>query len=299
MKLSLVSKTVLTTALIPTIPTATYPGMKIKYLSKLTFFCQLARKTCRTVALALLVLAGTSLAQQTVSFRADNWYPYNSDPSDAKPGYVVEILKAVFEKDGGKVDYMIIPWKRATIEADKGDINGIIGAFKSDTPDYVFPEEPIGIGENTMFVKKGTAWTYSGVDSLKDKRLGIVNSYSYGDKVDEYIKQNHAKLQAVDESSGDNASGQAIRKLEAGRIDVFVEGKTVFWAQVAKMGLSKDDFVEAGQASVPEPLYVAFSPKKTESKALAAKLTAGIRELRKSGELAKILAKYEVKDWSK
>jgi polar amino acid transport system substrate-binding protein len=44
---------------------------------------------------------------------------------------------------------------------------------------------------------------------------------------------------------------------------------------------------------------VSFSPKKDDAKALAAKLTAGIRELRASGELARILAKYGTTDWAK
>lgn len=250
------------------------------------------------MALALSLWAAAALAQ-TVSVRADYWYPYNGDPADAKPGYVIEILKAVFEKGGGKVDYAVMPWKRAVSEAEKGAVNGVIAALKSDTPDFAFPEEPIGMSENSLFVKKGSTWSFANMDSLKGKRLGIVNGYSYGAAVDEYIKKNLGNAQAIDESAGDNPVEQAIRKLQAGRIDVFVEGKTVFWAQVAKMGLNKDDFVEVAVASEGEPLYVSFSPKKDDAKALAAKLTAGIRELRASGELAKILAKYGATDWAK
>lgn len=251
------------------------------------------------LATAVVTLAAQALAQTTVSVRADYWYPYNGDPADAKPGYAIEILKAVFEKGGGKLDYAVMPWKRAVSDAEKGGVNGVIGALKSDTPDFVFPEEPIGLSENTLFMKKGSSLTFTGLDSLKGKRLGVVNGYSYSEKLDEYIKQNQGNAQAIDESTGDNPVEQAIRKLQAGRIDVFVEGKTVFWAQVAKMGLSKDDFVEVAKVNEAEPLYVSFSPKKDDAKALAAKLTAGIRELRASGELAKILTKYSVPDWAK
>ena len=251
------------------------------------------------LAAASALLAIGACAQSTVSVRADYWYPYNGDPADAKPGYAIEILKAVFEKGGGKLDYGVMPWKLAVSEAEKGGVNGVIGALKSDTPDFVFPDEPIALSENTLFAKKGSSLTFNGLESLKGKRLGVVNGYSYSEKLDEYIKQNQGNAQAIDESTGDNPVEQAIRKLQAGRIDVFVEGKTVFWAQVAKMGLSRDDFVEVAKVSEPEPLYVSFSPKKDDAKALAAKLTAGIRELRASGELAKILAKYSVQDWAK
>jgi polar amino acid transport system substrate-binding protein len=264
--------------------------------------CSMKTNRNRLLALATAfgwLLTSWLLPAQTVSFRADNWYPFNGTPGDAKPGYGVEVLKAVFEKSGGKVDYAVIPWKRAVSEAEKGAINGVIGALKSDTPDFVFPEEPIGMFEPIFFVRKDSAWKFTGMDSLKGKRLGILNGYSYGEKVDAYVKQNQGNAQAIDESTGDNPGEQAIRKLQAGRIDVFVEVGTVFWAQVAKPGLNKDDFMAVGQASDPEPIYVSFSPKKDDAKALAARLTTGIRELRSSGELAKILAKYEVKDWGK
>jgi polar amino acid transport system substrate-binding protein len=253
----------------------------------------------RGIVVVLLMAACSGLAQQTVSLRADNWYPLNGNPADAKPGYVIEILKAVFEKDGGKVDYSIMPWKRAVGEVEKGAVDGVIGALKSDTPEFIFPEEPIGISENACFVKKGSPWTYSSLESLKDHRLGIVNGYSYSDKLDEYIKQNQGNARLIDESSGDNADEQAIRKLQAGRIDTFVEVRMVFWAQVTRLGLKTEDFAEAGLVSQAEPLYVSFSPKRPEARALAARLTAGIREMRASGELAKILAKYGVKDWAK
>lgn len=253
----------------------------------------------RAVTAALGLLAGTAWAQPAVSVRADYWYPYNGHATDAKPGYVIEMLKAVFEKDGGRLDYQVMPWKRAVGEAEKGAVNGVIGALKSDTPEFAFPEEPIGLSENAIFVKKGADWKFAGLASLQGKRLGIVNGYSYGDKVDAYIKQHQGNARALDESSGDNPTEMAIRKLAAGRIDAFVESSTVFWAQVAKLGLNKDDFVLAGIASEAEPIYVSFSPKKDDAKALAARLTAGIRTLRTSGELARILARYEVRDWVK
>jgi polar amino acid transport system substrate-binding protein len=253
----------------------------------------------RNIIAVGMLLAVNAYSQSVVSFRADSYMPYCGDPADSKPGFAVEILKAVFEKDGVKVDYATMPWKRAVGEAEKGVINGVIGAYKSDTPDFIFPEESLGLAQNTFFLKKGSTWKFETVASLKGKRLGVISGYSYGETLDNYVKQNKANTQLVDESTGDNGLDQAVRKLQAGRIDVFVEGKVVFWAQVNKLGVSKDDFIEAGVANEAEPIYVSFSPKKDDAKALAAKFTAGVAELRKSGELAKILAKYGVQDWAK
>jgi polar amino acid transport system substrate-binding protein len=86
--------------------------------------------------------------------------------------------------------------------------------------------------------------------------------------------------------------------LQAGRVDAYVEVPVVFWSQVDRMGISRDSFAVAGNLGKADPIYVAFSPAKPESKELAKTLSDGIRALRKSGDLAKILAKYGVADWT-
>ena len=246
-----------------------------------------------------MIFASAALGQSNITLHTDSYYPFNGDPADPKPGYVIEILKTVFEKTGAKLDYAIVPWKRAVAEAEKGEINGVIGGLKSDTPTFIFPEEPIGMNANGLFVKKGNSWTYTDITSLKGKRLGVINGYSYGDKFDQYVTQNQDNPNVINVSSGDNPVATAIHKLQGGFVDVYVENKTVFWAHVKKVGLDKNDFLDVGNASDPEPMYVAFSPKKTDSKALAEALTTGIRAMRASGELAKILKSYEVNDWAK
>jgi polar amino acid transport system substrate-binding protein len=42
---------------------------------------------------------------------------------------------------------------------------------------------------------------------------------------------------------------------------------------------------------------MAFSPKNPKSKEYAKLLSAGIEQMRLSGELSKILAKYQLTDW--
>ena len=45
------------------------------------------------------------------------------------------------------------------------------------------------------------------------------------------------------------------------------------------------------------PLYVAFSPKRSDAKRLSEYINVGVSELRRSGGLRKILDRYGVKDW--
>ena len=65
----------------------------------------------RCVTLGLLGFSlGTLLAgDPVVRLCADQWMPYNGDPADAKPGYVIELAKTIFEAKGLKVEYTVMP----------------------------------------------------------------------------------------------------------------------------------------------------------------------------------------------
>lgn len=255
----------------------------------------------RRMVMGLAVgIAALASAGDKVSLRADAWFPYNGDPASDKPGYTIEIAKAVFEKAGLTLDYQTKgwTWDRSIAEARKGSIDGIIGAAKEDAPDFVFPEECIGIQVQTFFVKKGNAWRFKGIESLKAVKLGVISGYAYGDDVDAYIKANLDKP-AVQVLQDDNALELNVKKLGAGRIDVIIEDGAVFHAKIAELKMS-DQFEVAGDTASPKPAYITFSPaKKATSEKYAKLLSDGIKAMRASGELKKILDKYQISDWQK
>ncbi|MDX1695915.1 MAG: ABC transporter substrate-binding protein, partial [Ketobacteraceae bacterium] len=55
-----------------------------------------------------------------LSIRADRWYPMNGDPYAEKPGYMIELARLIMADHGYKVDYRILPWKRALKYVAKG-----------------------------------------------------------------------------------------------------------------------------------------------------------------------------------
>ncbi len=250
-------------------------------------------KSLFTFLFSLLVVS--SSFADTIKLRADEWCPYNCTPKSAKPGYIVEVATKILEEAGHKIDYQIMAWTRALEGLKTGDVDGAIGASKDDAPGMVFSDAPQGKMINAFFVKKGSSFKYSGVSSLNSVKLGAITGYSYFPELDEYIK---AKKDKVDLVAGDDALDKNIKKLEAGRIDVLVEDQNVFSNKVSELGMSAK-FDEAGRVPVSETseLYIAFSNKNPKAKEYAKLLGDGIKKMRASGELAKILAKYNMKDW--
>lgn len=246
----------------------------------------------RIPVLFCLCIASVSQAE-TVVIRADHWFPMNGKPGDANPGFMIEIAKRTLAQGGHSVDYDLMPWERALHSAENGTIDCVVGAYKSDAPNLLFPENSQGLDATGTFVKKGSSWRYSDLDGLKSVQIGAIAGYSYGDDLDAFIEQNPQKVQLL---SGDTALEQNIRKLLGGRIDVILESPAVFSAKLKELNLmGQTEF--AGAIGEPENLYIACTPKKESSKTYIKMISDGTQQLRQSGELKKILEKYGLSDW--
>lgn len=233
---------------------------------------------------------------ETIVIGADSWCPVNCEPNSDNPGYMIEIAKKIFQEQAVKVEYKLMPWSRAIVEAEKGNIQAIVGAFKGDAPHFIYPQEELGLIGNSFFTHVYNPWHFQGIDSLEQITLGTVKGYEYGDTVSQYVanKENTGKI--VEMTGGKNVLSRSFNMLLANRIDVIVEANTVFWYEAKKANLA-DSVKFAGQASKPKKVYIAFAPNGEFSKKYAKILSAGVVNLRASGELKKIMSKYGLQDW--
>lgn len=254
------------------------------------------------LAICLLLAIPLTINADTISVKSDEWCPFNCEPGSANPGYMIEIARIIFEKAGHQLTYGVMPWSRCIDHGRKGKLDALPGATKGEMPDFVFPEEELGFSMTAFFVKKGNQWRYTDLSSLEGLKVGVLDEYEYGAGLDEYFekKKNTGEAQIV---RGEDPVGLNIKKLLKGRIDIVPEDKLVFLYNAKEHGVL-DQVQEAGMVPVTDKadfestkVYLAFSPKNPRSKEYARILSEGIREMRASGELAKILAKYGLTDW--
>lgn len=237
---------------------------------------------------------------ETVSILSDIWYPINGDPSAEKPGYMVEIARKVLAHHGHSLDYRIAPWKRSILEVRRGDADCIIGAYKTDAPDFIFPNNAWGKAEFNFYTKSDSDWSYQGLSKLEGTRIGVIEGYSYSTKLDQYIIEQR-QTPNIQVTSGGNALEQNIRKLFANRLDAIVSFKPVVMEKLAQLKLvgrlgKTSELRLAGTLEAPQLLYIACSPNKESSKYYARIFSQGIEVLRKNGELQEILMKYGIED---
>lgn len=236
-----------------------------------------------------------SAQADVITLRADEWCPYNCAVDAEKPGYGIEIAKEILAKAGHTLEYKTMAWARALEECRKGTVVAVIGASKEEVPDFVFPDESIGIADNTFAVKAGNAWRYAGPGTLEKIKLGTIQSYGYGGEVGAYIEANLKDKAKIDVNGGDNALELNLKKLAAGRVDAVVDARPVLAYKVQQTGLS--DKVELINSADPMQNYIAFSPNNSKSAEYAQLISKGIADMRASGRLKKILDQYNVSDW--
>jgi polar amino acid transport system substrate-binding protein len=248
------------------------------------------------LAILLAACSVTTATAEPLTIRADLWPPYNDEPKNIKPGYMINVLWEIFKPQGYSVDYQTLSWTDSLEAARKGQCNAVIGATKEDAPDFVFPKESFGISDTAFFAKGGSAWKFAGTSSLGKIRLGVIESYSYNEELDPYIKANKGTKRIV-EAKGDDPVAALIRMLQNGQIDAIAEDTNVMLTSLVAAKVPLGSIVPAGNCKEKSTLYVAFSPKDPKSKELAAKFDVGIKALRSSGKLHAILKLYGLDDW--
>ena len=142
----------------------------------------------------------------------------------------------------------------------------VTGAARTDAEGFVFPETEQGIVVNEYFTRKDFGWKYTGVDSLKNVKVGIIKGYEYEDLLDAYFAEN-INTKAVYAASGENSLEDLIEKLLNGDIDIVIEDRQVFGYFFISTGLIEmlENCETAGPTGEPDQLYIAFSPAHPKS----------------------------------
>ena len=231
---------------------------------------------------------------QKLVIAADEWCPYNCVPGSKKPGYMVEIARAALANSApGKyqVIYQQMPWKRAMLSAQQGKIDGIIGAIASEAEGLHLPDNEQGLMFAKLFVLADNPWRFSDTHALAmdEIRLGAIDGYDYEASIAQFIEE-YPELVYL--STGETALPKLIELLNLGRIDSLIEDESVFWFNVSLAGFPAKNYKPAGAIEQPQKLYLAFHEPN-----VAKLLDQGMQNIRKNGQLAKILERYGLIDW--
>jgi len=250
----------------------------------------------KSVLITFFLFTTNPAYSETILMKSDKWCPFICNPSNTKdkqPGYVIEVAKIIIERTGHNIVFQVDTWTNSIESVRFGMATAIASTTKADAPDFIYPNKDMGSNKECFYVKARDPWEFTNISSLKNRKLGIVESYAYSAELMSYMREHSAN---VVKAHGENPLMLNIDNLNKGIINTIVENPFVFnyFTENKKI---RDNFEEAG-CTEGDPLYIGFSPKNPRSKEFAKILENGIEELRKDGTLGKIIEKYSLKDWS-
>lgn len=260
----------------------------------------LHRWTRWLMAILLCGFAPTLVHADEIKIRADEWLPYNGGTNLKPPGYMIEMAQAIAKRHGHTIDYRHMPWDAAKEAVRDGQFDCIVGAMASEAEGLEIPKHGWGKSNNAFFAVSDSKWRYTGIDSLAQVRLGVVEDYDYDDgELDAYIEKNKADASKVIVVP---VVGRAIVKLIARlfskKVDAFIEDANVAASGFTQAQVEPGRIINVGNLGEPEDIYIACTPADPRGRQYADLFDQGLDELKQSGELATILKKYGVADWT-
>lgn len=209
-------------------------------------------------------------------------------------GLFTEIVKRVFEKSKYTVVPKVMPWQRMTkelVNSDKWIMHGI--------PEFFEPKIPYRLSETAVFPFNHLAVTLrdrhfeiESVDDLVGKTVILVENYHYPG-LDKYLDK-----PLVGQGNGQISSVRAfnpvglMKMLAHRRGDVVIgfQPRLLYNLKIAGMSEKEVRFQDISKIIATQLMFVAYSPKLSSS--FSKFLNQRLKELKETGELAKILKRY-------
>ncbi len=229
-----------------------------------------------------------------VKLAADPWCPFSCDSKDQNKGLFVDLATELFQSSGHQVSYETLAWSRALIVTRSQQYHAVVGALKTDAPDFIYPTQSWADQKSCFFVKKGSAWKYKDISSLEQVSLGVVKDYTYGDPLDPYIAKHASDSKKIDFMSGTGTIVKLIKKLQAGRVGVIVDDESVVnYHLKTNAELASAEILNVGCLKAV-PLYIAFGPNHPKAKDYARLLSEQFEKQKHSSKIKELYKRYGV-----
>ncbi len=252
-----------------------------------------------TIAALLLCLTNSSLAQKTtqtalkevIHIDAIDWCPQICLDSN-HPGYVVELVKKIFENTQYQLSIHIFPWSRAIRNVSSGKADALLSPAKSEAPNLLYPELSVGYQQMCFFTLYKSNWRYDGISSLQGLQIGIATDTSI-EELNNYVKDHPWQFQF--QPYHERYLTQNIAKLEKGRIDsfLFTRNSTIF----SLHQLHKQDYIKVAGCLSKVPIYMAFTPvasKQGKISMMMSVFDSKLAALKKTQYIKKLIASYHL-----
>jgi polar amino acid transport system substrate-binding protein len=235
------------------------------------------------ITFALTLSLSLPCRADTLRIASDIWCPYICDD---RPGYVVELTERALSLMGHKVEFVLLPYNRALMEANRDSIDAVLAVTKNNLEEYKLHsgDVEIGVGYNDFYTISGSAWEFKQLKDLDNQSIAVIAGYDY-EGFQQYIQANPQQFY---EATGESPLAMNIRRLIKKRFTLLLGNRNAVEYTTRQLQL-EGKIRYGGSYSVKMPLYVGFSPANA---VIAEQFANGIALMKDSGEFQMILDKY-------
>lgn len=246
----------------------------------------------RSLLLCLCLLASAATAGESLRIVGpDYWCPFSCKVGAAQEGFTIDILRAIFEPLGYRLEFSNANYSRALQQVRSGLSDAIPSVLKAEAADFVFPKLPISRNRFCVYASPDSQWSYQSPADLYERQIGLIQGYDYGRDLSVWFADHPQQLSIL---AGDDLVQRMAAMLGLQRLDGFIEEENL----VAFVQRQQPQ-LKLRKAGCTPPIYgfLGLAAANPQAPQISREFDAGLRRLRHSGELAQILARYGVSDW--
>jgi polar amino acid transport system substrate-binding protein len=204
------------------------------------------------------------------------------DPDQPGTGLSIEVVREALATQGLSLTVSVLPWVRAELAVREGTIDLLPDTWMTAdrARDYLY-SDPYLVTEIRFLKRKGDPFEYTGLSSLRGKRVGIIRGYGYDEAF--LFDPGFQRIEANDFLAN-------IRNLLAGRIDLTLEEPFVAAALLKKTDpalLAQVQFVQNPHAL--RKIHVVVGFRNPRAREIVDAFNRGLSLLTANGRLAEIL----------
>ncbi len=214
----------------------------------------------------------------------DSWPPFAYRENKMAVGMSVDLVRAAFKKVGEDIELHQVPYLRCLALTRSGRFPGCFNSARSKemASEFLFPREPLFKSKGLIIVLRSFSGKLLKVKDLENQMVVLPHEFPFGSEFDD-----NTRIKKVFVSS-DLAS---MNMLKTGRVSFAAIDEYVYYYHQKKNPAFRDLF-KVVLRMTEEPIYIHFSSKHPQARAIMKKFEEGLELLKLSSEYSGIIESW-------
>lgn len=208
------------------------------------------KKPCRLLSFILFFAleSGANISHaETLKVCYDQWPPMTIFPSEGSSarGVVIDMLEQIYTSKGYTLEYYEVPLARGLAMVVDGlcDMLPEYVFSKNSETGFVYATEETFAYTTVFVVRRGDPWRYTGIQSIKDKRIATGPGWDYSSSSVDYQNyiddpENASSVEVI--AGYDDVVDRALRMIIENRVDLYADNDIVLQYLLNRLNLNDE-----------------------------------------------------------